>query len=329
MTSGPMVTVLRNKFVRGYPDPPGAQPGERVHTMSLARALTREFTTDAHCVQYTAPGVKRRLSRDALSNGVVAGIDVFILDVDCPETHGSPEPAPESWRADLRAKLAALYDAHPGLYYYATRGGARIVYRTPWRFSVATTADARDWAQWYAITVAYMERRFGIVADQACADWTRLFRLPHATRTPGAQPEQWEAIGDPEDIGVLDISAGLSVDDLLLARSRSKAFVVRQDLDLTPCTGDGQGMFFHALRARGDILRARPNGGYFIRCPRESHHTSGKTGDSSTILYPPSAGKTGGQIHCLHGHCVNMTFQQWKAEFTADEIEAADKASGR
>lgn len=323
----PRVTVLRNKFVRGFPDPPGVPEGERGYPMTLAKALNRPFTSDAHFAQYTARSMNRRLSGAALTNGVVAGIDVFVLDVDCEETHGKPEPAPESWRMDMRQKMHALYEAHPDAYYYETKGGARIVYRMPERFKIETQEHAKIWAQRYAVILAYMERRFSIVADPACADWTRLFRLPHATRTPGAAPEDWVAIGDADNVGTLEVEA--SVEDLSVAMSRSKLFTVRQDLNLTPCTADGHGLLFHALQARGYVLRERPGGGYFIKCPRESQHSSGKTGDTSSILYLPAVGtRPIGSIHCMHSHCVNLKVSEWLKEFSRDELKAAEVAAG-
>jgi hypothetical protein len=319
------VTVMRDRYVRSWPDRPGEKPGERAYTVQLAKAFERSYKTDAHFTQYTSRA-HRRLSKDAVDHGVTAELRTLVLDVDCPETHGSPEPAPEPWRAEMRVKMHALYAVHADPFYYETKGGARIVYRQPTPIVISSQEDSAIWSQRYAVIVAYVERCFGIVADPACGDWTRLFRLPRATRKPDGAPENWEMIGDLANVGVLD--ARPTADDLKVAMARSKVFAARQDLDLAPISADGHGLLFHALRNRGHVLRERPSGGFFIKCPRESHHSSGRTGDTSTIMYLPSAGDRVGAIHCMHAHCSQLTVKDWLKEFSREELKAAEADAG-
>lgn len=86
---------------------------------------------------------------------------------------------------------------------------------------------------------------------------------------------------------------------------------------------DSHGLLYRLLLARGAILAPHVDGGHLIRCPNESAHSSGCTGDTSTVLFPPTPGGIGA-IHCMHGHCANMTARDWLQLFTAQEREAAN-----
>ena len=316
-----MITIMRDRFTRGWPR---HERGDRAYVLPLSPALTRDYRTDAHFAAYVTPN-GRRLTREALE--VLDGVELttLVFDVDCGEVHGSKEPAPERWRAELMDRVKALATAHPDPYVYMTRGGARIVYRLDATFVLHTVDDAREWSQRYAIAIAYLGRSFGIVADPACADWQRLYRLPHATRDRGGKPERWPTYGDPSAIGAFTFEP--SVADIETAKENSKAFGERHVLDFTPCTADGLGVFFHALRARGDIIRQRGNA-FVVRCPNESEHSCGRTGDGSTLLYRPALGKDLGAIHCLHGHCAGMRIRDWLCLFGDSELASARGAAG-
>lgn len=321
----PLVSVLRNRFVRSLPDKPGARVGERAYELPLSSAMRRPFSDDSHFVAYTS-SASRRLSQQALAT-TQAVMSVVVLDVDCPETHGTSEPAPESWRQELREKLVWMSVAHGGPYYYGTRGGGRIVYRLPTPVTIATPGDARAWSQGYAVLVAYVARRFGIEADPACGDWQRLFRLPRATRVANGAPEAWETSGDAANVASLCYQP--SAEDINVAMANSKAFHVGRIASFTPdTTSDGYGLLYHALRNRGHIIRQRPGAGYLVVCPRDAQHSSGKPGDSSTVLYLPAAGEQVGAIHCKHAHCVDLTPRDWVREFSLAELDAARADAG-
>lgn len=318
-----LVTVIRDRYVLGSP---AHEQGEPAHLITLSRALSRSYTTDAHFAVYRTPNARRLTSA---APQVLGGVELtaILFDVDCADVHGTSEPAPEAWRSDLRERFAALQVDHPGGYFYETRGGARIVYEQPAPTVLRTDDDARTWKRGYAVALAYLERRFGIVADPACSDWTRLFRAPRATRTPGGAPEQWPTIGDVEHIGALTIDATTA--DVGLARSRSKAFDVPRVLPVGSSTlSDGRGLLFHALRSRGDVGAERADGGIVIRCPNERQHSTGRSGDGSTVLYPPKAGGEIGAICCLHAHCVDLRVRDWLAMFAEHELDDARRTAG-
>lgn len=321
MTSS--VSVMRTKYAKSWPR---HAHGDAAYVLPLGVALTRTYRSDAHFAQYRSPN-GRRLAAEALEQGVGVNLEVIAFDVDCPETHGSSKPAPEQWRHCMRDKMRALSRTHPHPYYYETRGGARIVYRQEEPTLLRTRDDGREWARTYAVALAYLARCFGIHADPACADWQRLYRLPHATREQNEGPENWSVLGDAACIGALTINA--TQEDVDRAMRASKAFRVPRIANLAPCTQqDGYGLLYHALRARGAVFDRRPDGAFVVRCPRELQHTSGRTGDGSTLLYLPAPGEQVGAIHCLHGHCAGVDVRGWLREFSTDELEAARQAAG-
>jgi len=313
-----MISVMRDRYVKSWP-----ADGPAIYPLEVGKAMDRAYATDAHFVQYTSPH-RRRLCRQALDAGAVATINVIVFDLDCPAVHGSKEPAPEEWRAETLALMLGLVEVHPGAFFYFTRGGCRIVYRQPVPVTIACARDESQWSLDYIITLAYLARRFGLLCDAACLDWTRLFRLPRATREPG-KVERHDMYGDPHAIGVLTFTPDAA--DVSKAEAQHKPKAARAEVTGPAYVGNGQGVFYHALRARGDIVRDHAQG-HVIRCPRERHHSSGHTGDGSTLLYPPSGQSTLGGIHCLHSHCAGIDMRSWRNEFTREELDAADKAAG-
>lgn len=315
-----MLTVIRDAFVPSWPKRLRCAPVERGFVMRAGQAFDRVYSSDAHFAAYRS-SMGRRLSLEALDRDVPFELTHIVFDVDGPN-----HEAPAEWRAELRDRVQALALAHPGLFFYETRGGARIVYRQGEPTVVRTRDDAREWKRVYSVALAYLARRFGIAADPACADVTRLFRLPRATRELGGQPENYPTWGDPHAIGALEINA--VNEDVERARRESKAWREPRVTDYTPCASSGDGLFYHLLRARGDVLRPHAAGAYVVRCPRERDHTTGATGDGSTLIYLPSAGEQIGAVHCLHAHCSGLGVREWLREFSDSELEAARRAAG-
>lgn len=305
------VTVFRDKFSRSWPR---HERGTPAFVLELGDALTRTYDTDAHFAAYVTPN-GRRLGREAIDAGLRPVLGVCAFDVDCPATHGTSEPAPDWWRWQLRERLRALAAAHPGPLFYETRGGARILYRRD-PFVVESAERARRWSQEYAVAVAYLKRRFGIEADPACGDWQRLFRAPRATRDRAEAPENWPIVGDPHDVGELFIEP--SVEDLETAAQNCPAFYVTGRTDYVP-TEHTAGLFFRLLFLRGDVFEEREPGVFVVRCPNDAEHSSGRPGDSSTLLYPPAGGYALGVIHCKHAHCSGKTAHDWLRLFSERE----------
>ncbi len=313
-----MITVLIDRYVRGWP---AHEHGGIVDVLPLGDAFVRDWQTDAHFAAYrTSNG--RRLTRGVFDLGGSVELTAVVFDVDAPDHGAGGLTIGCVWRRQLRECVQALASVHPGLYYYETRGGSRIVYAQREPTVLSSLDDAREWSQGYRVMLAYLRRRFGIEADPACSDWQRLYRLPRATRTPELGPENWPAWGDPHAIGSLTIEASRE-DVLAAAQAAPKAFRVLDRHDLAPCSASGDGLLYALLCARGDIIRAHDRGAYVVRCPREHTHTCGTTGDGSTLLYLPAAGEEIGAIHCLHAHCSGLELRDWLREFSESELAEA------
>ncbi len=197
--------VLPAAKVRGYPTE-GAKP---FAALQLVDAFTRSHAVDAHTVQYAATDDehgRHRLTTAALTRGVVPSMVLQLVDVDCAAAHKVGGEAGPEWRAAEAVKIARLRAEHPGVVAYDTRGGYRLValLRAP-----VLITDAHAAARWRAIVarrLAWLARAYGIEGDAACVDWTRLYRLPHATRaidkhTRGTAPERRAVHGAWADLG--------------------------------------------------------------------------------------------------------------------------------
>ncbi len=197
MNSQQKVLVLANDLLKGWPTTLEDEGGA-LHA-PLASTLTHRFKSDAHCAAYYVEGVERRINMALFDSpelipeqGVLMTLAVF--DVDGPDHVCTPE-----WWAGELVKLDKLRAAHPGCFVYRTRGGYRIVYLLKEPITLRSAADGEAWEQRYLGWLGYL-LAFGIEADKACAQWNRLFRLPHATR--GGVPLDLETFGDVNNIGM-------------------------------------------------------------------------------------------------------------------------------
>jgi hypothetical protein len=265
----------------------------------------------------------RRLGSSAIDAGLFPWMTSVVLDVDYALAHSGEEGVPDVWRTELLAKVRELDAAHPGVFYYETRGGGRIVYLLPKPFRIEFLGSARQWKQMYAICLAYVERCFGIEADPACSDWTRLYRLPFVVRD--GESERRFTYGDLDHIGAL-VTEATEADVDRARRIAPKAFATWKKIDYEP--NGHLGLFYFLLEARGWVVSDHPTKDvWIVRCPNEAAHTKGSAGDSSTVLYPPCIGKELGAIHCKHSHCEDMTAMQWLRFFSVDELlDAQDRA---
>jgi hypothetical protein len=208
--------------VPAWPSHPGKPPAPDVEHLALARALTEAFPTDAHVQLTGRPDVPHRLKKEALAR-LEGGVPIpaFLVDVDA---HELADAERELWFDGERVKVEALLAAHPGGFAYRTRGGYRIVFRLTGRV-VRSGDDALAWATFYHRSLAYLARAFRIVGDPACSDWTRLFRLPHATRDKSLGPEDLEVIGDPHAIGPWTYEPDDLAADIATVRGLHDAFL--------------------------------------------------------------------------------------------------------
>lgn len=204
------VPIIRGQTQRSWPKHVDARP---VAYHTLTTVLTTPYPYDAHMAAYSAPTWPYRLSSGALDpeargrlpDGVAMVLAAF--DIDCPSSHratgGSGEAAASEawWQAELR-KVEALAQTHPPPYAYRSRGGYRLIYRLPEPYLLRDPTERKVWSACYLAWCAYLAWGVDIHADPSCQDWTRLYRLPHATREEGGRPEEWPTLGDPRRIGV-------------------------------------------------------------------------------------------------------------------------------
>lgn len=316
------VTVFPDKYLRSYPERPDKplRETDRGQVVELGAALEGDYATDAHFAAYVTPNT-RRLNSDIFDAGGAVELTTIVFDLDAPDHVVTPE-----WRRETRERVVRLADMHPDPYFYETRGGARIVYQQPETTILHSADDGIAWRQAYAVVVAHLEHRFGLLADMACSDWQRLYRLPRTVRDAGGPPENHPRWGNPDKIGIFYVEATHA--DVDAAKQQlPKAFDEKRVLDFAPSGADGFGLLYYALRARGDVGRQRGRA-FIVRCPYESEHTSGSTADGSTLLYPPAAGEQVGAICCLHAHCAGRSVRDWLRCFSDQELQAARVAAG-
>ena len=327
----PRLPLLASQKIQAWPKHADAP---HVRYYSLDAILTRSWTTDAHMAAYSVEVQPNRLTSDAITslNDGVAMV-LFVVDVDCELAHAAnggkgDAPAPDAWWLRELEKLDQLRQELPGAFVYRTRGGYRIVYWLQHTCVLCSKADAQRWRESYLGWVAVLRRRHSIYADPACADWTRLYRVPHATRDPGGRPEQRDTMGNPHHIGMWACES--TGNERRLAQTLAKRMTVtpRPREHVNSAINAGDGVLFYAFEARGWIGEALEPGKWCVRCPWNDRHTKGTDFDSSTILYAPGAGETLGWLHCSHAHCQTRDIRAVLDCFTRGDLSQAERAAG-
>lgn len=228
MTGPLLLPVLPHDKIKGWPRHHNAS---EIGYVDAAEAFSRAWPSDAHFAAYSVPWVCRRLTMDAVG-GLTAGwpMVLLVIDVDhlwkkekptTPEATEAKRERIREWWADELHKLAALESVHPGAFVYRSRsGGYRIVFRLASPFVIRTVDDKEAWRERYRRELLYLARRWGIVGDPACADITRLYRLPFVT-PEGGPPTAPELRGDPAALGTWghEPSAAELPDDIAMARA--------------------------------------------------------------------------------------------------------------
>jgi hypothetical protein len=334
-----LIPIMYSHAVRSWPK--FADLAKPVPYVPLSVGLSRCFPHDAHTAAYSASAYPRRLSSGALlpeAKGCLpSGVSMMlaIFDMDCGVSHRATGgrgdvPAPDAWWRVERGKLEALVHEHPGLFAYRTRHGYRTVGRLPKPFLLQTLEDAIAWSLQYVTWCAYLRRCFDIHADPSCKDWTRLYRLPHATRDPGGRPEERENFGDPQHIGFWQCKPTAEDRARGETLSKRKSPRVPQPGSLGAPSlryGTGEGILFHAFAARGWIGREIEHGKWAVRCPWETAHTKGERFDTSTVLFAPGEGAVCGTFHCSHAHCQTRNRREVLGLFSRAELDHAREAA--
>ncbi len=251
MTAG--VVLVLDRFASSYPK--RVQPDELpIGHVPIERALCNEFSWDAHVVAYCAPTLPRRLGMndDRSGSGLAIwdrlpddGIPMalFIADVDA-KTSGATMCA-EWWAAEA-SKVRAAFTDQPG-YAYSTRGGYRLVWSLAQPFVIRTPLEHAVWKATYLARLELLRTRYGIVADRACKDFTRLYRLPRVLRDGERTALTLREVGSPTTIGpwmasvvVGSVAAGMEFTsmvaeptwsdaiDLVAARKALAAYATKQ-----------------------------------------------------------------------------------------------------
>ena len=215
------VLVLQDKYGVAWPAEAGktAATAER---LPFAEALTRIYSTDAHASAYDCASHLHRLKKEAVGEAHPTMTTLFV-DADAHAAHGSGKAAAPAWWEAEKVKIGKLRAKHPGVVAYRTRGGYRLVARLATPHVVDSPAAAEAWRRWYARAIIYIHRTFDITGDPSCADFTRLFRLPHTNRGERAA-ENWPVVGDLAAVGAFDWSPadGDLGEDIVAAEMLSK-----------------------------------------------------------------------------------------------------------
>jgi hypothetical protein len=289
----------------------------------LDAILTRAWTTDAHTTAYSVPAWSYRLSHDAVQfDGGVAMV-LFIADVDGPDHMASDE----WWLGEL-TKLDAMRREYPSAFIYRTRGGYRLVYELSAPCVLRSEVDVHAWKADYLAWIAALLVRFDIHADPACQDWQRLYRVPHATRTPEGRPEAREMLGNPYQIGVWTCQPTEHEREIAktLAKKPSKREPHKHRYQTTGSGGNG--VLFYAFKARGWLGEAIESGKWSVKCPWDAQHTKGTPFNTSTVLFAPGAGDTFGWLHCSHAHCQQRDIRDVLKLFSDAELQRAKREAG-
>jgi hypothetical protein len=183
---------------------PVAKRGE---VLPLREALARTWQGDVYTVAYEATGGPHgahRFAHETLKVGVTPRCVFLALDVDHPVAKPEERACTPDERAELAAQVEAFRATVPGVVAYHTRGGVRLIALLAEPVVIAGTESAAVKVavkRWKSLVSRWIARaaRAGVLADPACVDWTRFFRLPHGVRDK--EPQRWPWQGSPAEMG--------------------------------------------------------------------------------------------------------------------------------
>lgn len=310
--------IVPKQLTVGYPKP----YAKKLQTDTLENILRAHYTHDAHFTQYAVNDEigPYRLNSDIWKEGAFkVEMIALVFDVDSPaKKSGSPGALDEWWEIE-RQKLQAVKTMA-----WRTKGGARFVFTIQPRI-LASTDDAQVWKKDYLARLIYLEREYGILADETCCDWNRLQRVPFGRRDGENDTVIREHFGFLSECTWEPTEA-----DRTEARKRFKhAFKAKKDKGPTkadtasrvPAAGDGA--WYAYLNEKGHIKRELGPGKWAIVCPNETAHTSDS--DTGTVLYAPEEGGKYGYIHCSHAHCQGYVFAADLSIYVTEQAKAPEE----
>lgn len=295
--------LVPKQQIPGYP-----KKSRVLRLLELVDLLAQEYAYDAHFTQYLVPeDLPYRINGDVFKTieGVSFAMGYIVFDFDFPAKKTAEVGAIDAWWQETKPRLLQL-----GTMFWRTKGGARCVYRLPEGTLIASTDDATHWKKSYLARVIYLEREFGLMADEACCDWNRLQRAPWGRRDGETTTVRREVVGTIEPICWEPTEA-----DRIEAKKRFwRAFKDKPPAgppkaDMLPLSVavkafEGNGAWFAYLDARGAIKSELGPGKWAVVCPNQAAHTSDS--ETGTVLYAPEDGGVTGYLHCSHSHCQNV-----------------------
>lgn len=156
-----------------------------------AKVWTHQYPTDAHCVMYHVPGEPAipRLTKQAVRDGVLSPVlGWIVIDVDTPD-HCDLVDAPVEW-------LTALFEAEANTpeIAHALRWESKGGFKYAWPLAPSRQYPVEVGEDYLIQFIDYLVSQ-GIDVDEACKDWTRLMRMPNASREGDPQSGQYEVHG--------------------------------------------------------------------------------------------------------------------------------------
>lgn len=185
--------------------------------IALSEAMAREWDADAHVVMYTlvdedggpcyARANKRApIAAELAKLGGRIDVTTLLFDYDLPK---NPDGSKAVWSEEGLGEFVQVLagaDLPSPTYWYTTLHGCRFVYvlAAPVSHLVAEPLCAELMARFASA---------GVQLDPACKDWTRLFRLPGATREDSgsrfSQDAMFRFLGDGPvlDASTIEVTA--------------------------------------------------------------------------------------------------------------------------
>lgn len=290
------IITIPNPKAPGYPRA-SAGASAVADATPLDRALELEWPTDRHfqaIAPWEAGGAVRRVNVAQLSDEQLAVAPVRLVlrvfDVDTP----GHAPRTDEWTRDFVARVEALPHAKP--VYYFTSAGARLVWRLP---GAGFLIDSREayarWVREAECCIRTLREKYGLEADPACKDPSRLFRLPNVER-PEKGTQRSRAFGDLE-AAVWDYPYFKKYENETPVEGLARRAVA--------ASADAPASASQLALAFGEDVRVLGPEKVAVRCPWTERHSDHGRRDplaGGTVVFATSDGE--GFFWCSHAHCA-------------------------